>query len=226
MASKARESVDFFPLSVDYQEKFASVGRIPGNFFRREARLSDYEVLICRLVDRALRPLFPDGYMNETQVVITLVSAATDGGPANGPSRRPTSHVVSGFPFHFVAYESDATNLVADDDNGVTDIFVTADFTFLVVSNTRASVGPGGIQANGPSRRPYLAADGAAFNADVIVAFESDATNLVPGDTNGATDVFVRNLTTGVLERVSVATGGGQANGPSSIRRISETASA
>ena len=69
-----REGQDFFPLSVDYQEKFASAGRIPGNFFRREARLSDYEVLISRLVDRAIRPLFPDGYMNETQVIINLIS--------------------------------------------------------------------------------------------------------------------------------------------------------
>ncbi len=73
-----REGAAFFPLSVDYQEKFASVGRIPGNFFRREARLSDYEVLICRLVDRAIRPLFPDGYMNETQVIINLISADKD----------------------------------------------------------------------------------------------------------------------------------------------------
>lgn len=75
---KAKEGQPFFPLSVDYQEKFASVGRIPGNFFRREARLSDYEVLISRLVDRALRPLFPDGYMNETQVIINLISADKD----------------------------------------------------------------------------------------------------------------------------------------------------
>lgn len=75
---KAKEGQPFFPLSVDYQEKFAAVGRIPGNFFRREARLSDYEVLICRLVDRALRPLFPDGYMNETQVIINLISADKD----------------------------------------------------------------------------------------------------------------------------------------------------
>src|SRR5262245_2105085 len=74
-AEKAKEGQPFFPLSVDYQEKFAAVGRIPGNFFRREGRLSDYEILISRLVDRALRPLFPDGYMNETQVIITLVSA-------------------------------------------------------------------------------------------------------------------------------------------------------
>ena len=70
---EAREGQSFFPLSVDYQEKFASAGRIPGNFFRREARLSDYEILTCRLVDRALRPLFPDGYMNETQIIINLI---------------------------------------------------------------------------------------------------------------------------------------------------------
>ena len=77
-AKKAKEGQPFFPLSVDYQEKFAAAGRIPGNFFRREGRLSDYEILISRLVDRALRPLFPDGYMNETQVIITLISADKD----------------------------------------------------------------------------------------------------------------------------------------------------
>ena len=73
-----REGQDFFPLSVDYQEKFAAAGRIPGNFFRRETKLSDYEVLISRLVDRAIRPLFPDGYMNDTQIIINLISAEKD----------------------------------------------------------------------------------------------------------------------------------------------------
>jgi polyribonucleotide nucleotidyltransferase len=73
-----KEGQAFFPLSVDYQEKFASAGRIPGNFFRRETKLSDYEVLISRLVDRAIRPLFPDNYMNETQVIINLISGDTD----------------------------------------------------------------------------------------------------------------------------------------------------
>jgi polyribonucleotide nucleotidyltransferase len=72
---EAKEDQAFFPLSVDYQEKFAAAGRIPGNFFRREARLSSYEILCSRLVDRAIRPLFPDGYMNETQVMISLISA-------------------------------------------------------------------------------------------------------------------------------------------------------
>src|SRR5271154_2563918 len=70
-----KEGQDFFPLSVDYQEKFASAGRIPGSFFKREARLNDYEILTSRLVDRALRPLFPEDYLCEVQVLITLVSS-------------------------------------------------------------------------------------------------------------------------------------------------------
>lgn len=72
---EAKENVDFLPLSVDYQEKFASVGRIPGSFFRREARPTEYEILICRIIDRALRPLFPDDYHADTQVVVTLMSS-------------------------------------------------------------------------------------------------------------------------------------------------------
>ncbi|HZV72045.1 MAG TPA: polyribonucleotide nucleotidyltransferase [Saprospiraceae bacterium] len=78
---EAKPNQPWFPLSVDYQEKFAAVGRIPGNFFRRESKLSDYEVLISRLVDRAVRPLFPDGYMNETQIMINLISADADAMP-------------------------------------------------------------------------------------------------------------------------------------------------
>jgi polyribonucleotide nucleotidyltransferase len=71
----AKSGVDFLPLSVDYQEKYAAAGRIPGGFLRREARLSDYEVLISRLVDRALRPMFPEDYHSDTQVMITLISS-------------------------------------------------------------------------------------------------------------------------------------------------------
>lgn len=77
-AREAKEGQSFFPLSVDYQEKFAAAGRIPGNFFRREAKLSDYEVLTSRLVDRAIRPLFPDHYMNETQIILNLISGEAD----------------------------------------------------------------------------------------------------------------------------------------------------
>jgi len=65
---------DFFPLSVDYREQFAASGRIPGSFLRREARISNEEILTSRLVDRAIRPLFPDNFLNETQVLVTVIS--------------------------------------------------------------------------------------------------------------------------------------------------------
>ena len=71
----AMDNVDFLPLSVDYQEKFASAGKIPGGFLKREGRLSDHEVLICRLVDRVLRPLFPSDYHADTQILLYLISA-------------------------------------------------------------------------------------------------------------------------------------------------------
>jgi len=74
-AADAKPDVDFMPLTVDYQEKFASVGRIPGSFHKREAKLSDYEVLVSRIVDRALRPLFPDNYHADTQVMLSLISS-------------------------------------------------------------------------------------------------------------------------------------------------------
>jgi len=77
-AKEPKEGVDFLPLSVDYQEKYSATGRIPGGFLRREAKLSDYEVLISRLVDRALRPLFPETYHADTQVMISLISADKD----------------------------------------------------------------------------------------------------------------------------------------------------
>ncbi len=77
-AQEAREDVDFMPLSVDYKEKYAATGKFPGGFFKREGRPSEYEILISRLVDRALRPLFPEDYHAETQVLITLISAGTD----------------------------------------------------------------------------------------------------------------------------------------------------
>jgi polyribonucleotide nucleotidyltransferase len=75
---EAKEGQDFFPLSVDYMEKFASAGRIPGSFFKREGRLSDYEILISRLIDRALRPLFPEDYFCEVQVIVTLISSDSE----------------------------------------------------------------------------------------------------------------------------------------------------
>ncbi|MBL7911141.1 MAG: polyribonucleotide nucleotidyltransferase [Bacteroidia bacterium] len=72
---EAKEGVDFLPLTVDYQEKYASTGRFPGGFFKREAKLSDYEVLISRIVDRALRPQFPEDYHADTQLMLSLISS-------------------------------------------------------------------------------------------------------------------------------------------------------
>jgi polyribonucleotide nucleotidyltransferase len=72
---EAKEGVDFLPLTVDYREKYASAGRFPGGFFKREARPSNHEILTMRLVDRALRPLFPDDYHAETQLMLALVSS-------------------------------------------------------------------------------------------------------------------------------------------------------
>lgn len=74
-AKDAKPGTDFLPLSVDYQEKFAAVGRIPGSFMKREARLSDYEILISRIVDRAIRPLFADDYHADIQVNLWLLSS-------------------------------------------------------------------------------------------------------------------------------------------------------
>ncbi len=70
-----KDGQSFFPLSVDYQEKFASAGRVPGSFFKREARLNDYEILTSRLIDRALRPLFPEDYLCDVQVLVSLISS-------------------------------------------------------------------------------------------------------------------------------------------------------
>ncbi|MDX9697519.1 MAG: polyribonucleotide nucleotidyltransferase [Bacteroidales bacterium] len=80
-AKEAKENVDFMPLSVEYKEKFASFGRFPGGFLKREARPSDYEILVARLIDRALRPLFPDNFHAETFVNVELISADKDAMP-------------------------------------------------------------------------------------------------------------------------------------------------
>ncbi len=74
-AKEPRPGQGFFPLTVDYQEKFAAAGRIPGSFFKREGRLNDYEILVSRLIDRALRPLFPKDYLCEVQVMVSLQSS-------------------------------------------------------------------------------------------------------------------------------------------------------
>ena len=77
----AREGLDFFPLTVEYRESSYAAGRIPGNYFRREGRPNEKEVLTCRLIDRPVRPLFPDGYRHETQIVASVISADDQNDP-------------------------------------------------------------------------------------------------------------------------------------------------
>src|SRR5881296_3766007 len=80
-AQTPREGIDFFPLTVEYREAFFAAGRIPGNYFRREGRPNEKEVLTSRLIDRPCRPLFTEGYRNETQVIATVISADPDNNP-------------------------------------------------------------------------------------------------------------------------------------------------
>jgi polyribonucleotide nucleotidyltransferase len=98
---EAAEDVDFMPLQVEYQEKYAAVGRFPGGFFKREARPSTYEILIARLIDRALRPLFPEDYHAETQVLVTLISGDKNELPdALAGLAASAALSVSDIPFH------------------------------------------------------------------------------------------------------------------------------
>ncbi|WP_462280189.1 polyribonucleotide nucleotidyltransferase [Salinivirga cyanobacteriivorans] len=100
-AQEAKEDVDFMPLSVEYKEKFAAAGRFPGGFLRREGRPGDNEILIARLVDRALRPLFPDDYHADTFVTIELISAEAGVMPdALAGLAASAALAVSDVPFH------------------------------------------------------------------------------------------------------------------------------
>ncbi|MBP7166370.1 MAG: polyribonucleotide nucleotidyltransferase [Bacteroidia bacterium] len=97
----AKDGVDFLPLTVDYQEKFASAGRIPGSFFRREARPTEAEILICRLIDRALRPIFPSDYHADIQIAVTLISADKEVAPDSLAGLAASAAVtISNIPFN------------------------------------------------------------------------------------------------------------------------------
>jgi polyribonucleotide nucleotidyltransferase len=100
-AKEARAGQDFFPLTVDYVEKTYAAGKIPGGFFKREGRLSERETLTCRLIDRPIRPLFPDGFYNEVQVVATVTSVNPEVDP-DIPAMIAVSAAltISGIPFN------------------------------------------------------------------------------------------------------------------------------
>jgi polyribonucleotide nucleotidyltransferase len=100
-AKKAKPGQDFFPLTVDYVEKSYSAGRIPGGFFKREGRLSEKEILTCRLIDRPLRPLFPEGFYNEVQVIIHVLSVNPEIDPdIPGMIGASAALAISGIPFN------------------------------------------------------------------------------------------------------------------------------
>ena len=99
-AKEAREGVDFFPLTIEYREKFYSVGSIPGGFIKREARPSDKEILISRVTDRPIRPLFPKEYVNELQIFITLLSCnKIDSGDVHAITAASAALMASEVPF-------------------------------------------------------------------------------------------------------------------------------
>ena len=138
-----RENVDFLPLSVDYQEKYAATGRFPGGFYKREARPSEDEILISRLVDRALRPLFPDDYHAETQVLIYLISGDKNTLPdALAALAASSALTISDIPFNGPISEVRVGRIngklvinpsVADIDNMDIDIMVAATIDNVVM---------------------------------------------------------------------------------------------
>ena len=107
LAREAKENQSFFPLTVEYREKFSSAGKIPGGFIKREGRSNDKEILTSRLIDRTMRPLFAEGFLNETQIIVYVLSADTENDAdvlagvaasaalmcAGAPFEGPTAHV-------------------------------------------------------------------------------------------------------------------------------------
>src|SRR5512136_3487651 len=99
-SEKKREGLDFIPLTVNYQEMTYAAGRIPGGFFKREGRPTDHEALISRFIDRPVRPLFPKGFQNETQIIATVLSADQDNDPGIlGMIGASAALTLSGTPF-------------------------------------------------------------------------------------------------------------------------------
>ena len=99
-ARKPKEGIDFFPLTVNYQEKYSAAGRIPGGFFKREGRPTEKETLVSRLIDRPIRPLFVDGYKNETQIILTLLSHDLENdGDVLAMVAASAALTISGLPF-------------------------------------------------------------------------------------------------------------------------------
>ncbi len=193
----------------------ASSGGVPSNGFSEEATISPdggfvvFHSRATNLVPNDTNGLDDDFIRDRVNGTTERVSIASDGTEANGVSAEP--RVSDGG--HFVVFNSAATNLVAGDTNGNMDIFLR---DRLAGTTERVSLATGGAQANGYSGQADISADGR------YVYFISDSNNLAVGDTNGAFEVFVRDRTTGITNRVSVSTAGVQGNGLSRGISISD----
>src|SRR3990167_459680 len=100
ISNRPREGIDFFPLTVDYEERLYAIGKIPGSFFRREGRPSTDAILAARLTDRPIRPLFPKGFRNDVQVIITTLSCDREVDPdVLGTIGASAALCISGVPF-------------------------------------------------------------------------------------------------------------------------------
>src|SRR5437588_1129276 len=100
-SSKPREGIDFFPLTVEFEERMYAAGKIPGGFFKREGRPSETAILTCRLTDRPIRPLFPKDYRNETQIIITVLSTDQQNDPSTLAILGASAALcISNIPFH------------------------------------------------------------------------------------------------------------------------------
>jgi polyribonucleotide nucleotidyltransferase len=159
-SKRAMEGRDFFPMTVDYQEKTYAAGTIPGGFFRREGRPSEKEILVCRLIDRPIRPLFPKGYTNEVQIICTVMSL----NPAVDPEipaliGASAALAISGLPFNGpigaarVGYK-DGEYLLNQSSTGLSD---ESDLD-LVVAGTESAVLMVESEANGLSEEVMLGA--------------------------------------------------------------------
>ena len=150
-AKKVKEGQDFFPLTVNYQEKFSAAGRIPGGFFKREARPTEKETLVSRLIDRPVRPLFPEGFYNEINVIAQVLSFDGETEPdIVAMIAASAALTISGVPFmgpiasarvgfRNGEYELNPTQSAALDDEGRLDLVVAAtnDAVMMVESEAK-----------------------------------------------------------------------------------------
>lgn len=139
---EAKDGVDFMPLTVEYRENYASAGKFPGGFFKREARPSEHEILTARLIDRALRPLFPSDYHADTQVIVTLISADKNTMPdALACFAASSALAVSDIPFDGPVSEVRVARINGEFQiNPTTEDFANADIDMMVAANSTSVI--------------------------------------------------------------------------------------